>query len=109
MITKVMDIGGKEIDNLVLPPIFDTPYRPDIIKKVYVNLKSLRYQPQGRYPAAGEMVSAESRNTGLGIARISSCARRRIPKSRAGGRSRLVYVTEGLPIPQFRGKSLLRR
>src|SRR6187200_2886710 len=71
MITKVMDIGGKEIDDLVLPPIFETPYRPDIIKKVYVNLKSLSYQPQGRYPAAGEVVSAESRNTGQGIARIA--------------------------------------
>src|SRR6478736_6902064 len=71
MITKVLDIDGKEIDDLVLPPIFDTPYRPDIIKKVYVNLRSLSYQPQGRYPGAGEMISAESRNTGLGIARIA--------------------------------------
>jgi len=29
------------------------------------------YQRQGRYPAAGEIVSAESRNTGLGIARLA--------------------------------------
>jgi large subunit ribosomal protein L4e len=81
MITKVMDIGGKEIDDLVLPPIFETPYRPDIIKKVYVNLKSLRYQPQGRYPAAGEMVSAESRNTGLGIARIARARGEGFPRA----------------------------
>ena len=101
MITKVMDIDGKEIDDLVLPPIFDTPYRPDIIKKVYVNLKSLSYQPQGRYPAAGEMVSAESRNTGLGIARMSSCARRRIPKSRAGGRSSWCTSRKGRSSPSF--------
>ena len=39
--------------------------------KVYVNLLSRMYQRQGRYPAAGEIVSAESRNTGLGIARLA--------------------------------------
>jgi large subunit ribosomal protein L4e len=93
MITKVMDIGGKEIDDLVLPPIFDTPYRPDIIKKVYVNLKSLRYQPQGRYPAAGEMVSAESRNTGLGIARIARARGEGFP--RAGQAAGVAGVRHG--------------
>jgi large subunit ribosomal protein L4e len=93
MITKVMDIDGKEIDDLVLPPIFDTPYRPDIIKKVYVNLKSLRYQPQGRYPAAGEMVSAESRNTGLGIARIARARGEGFP--RAGQAAGVAGVRHG--------------
>jgi large subunit ribosomal protein L4e len=93
MITKVMDIGGKEIDDLVLPPIFDTPYRPDIIKKVYVNLQSLRYQPQGRYPAAGEMVSAESRNTGLGIARIARARGEGFP--RAGQAAGVAGVRHG--------------
>jgi large subunit ribosomal protein L4e len=34
-------------------------------------LLSHTYQRQGRYPAAGEIVSAESRNTGLGIARLA--------------------------------------
>src|SRR6185312_16248201 len=93
MITKVMDIGGKEIDDLVLPPIFETPYRPDIIKKVYVNLKSLSYQPQGRYPAAGEMVSAESRNTGLGIARIARARGEGFP--RAGQAAGVAGVRHG--------------
>src|SRR6185436_939359 len=93
MIAKVMDIGGKEIDDLVLPPIFETPYRPDIIKKVYVNLKSLRYQPQGRYPAAGEMVSAESRNTGLGIARIARARGEGFP--RAGQAAGVAGVRHG--------------
>ena len=109
MITKVMDIDGKEIDDLVLPPIFDTPYRPDIIKKVYVNLKSLSYQPQGRYPAAGEMVSAESRNTGLGIARIARARGEGFPRAGQASRSSSVYVTEGSLIPQFLGKLLPKR
>jgi large subunit ribosomal protein L4e len=65
------DLRGKQIESLELPTVFNTPYRPEIIKKVYVNVLSSQFQPQGRYPAAGEMVSAESRNTGLGIARIA--------------------------------------
>jgi large subunit ribosomal protein L4e len=56
---------------LELPQVFETPYRPEVIHKVYVNVMSHSYQRQGRYPAAGEMVSAESRNTGLGIARLA--------------------------------------
>src|SRR6478672_9691528 len=93
MITKVLDIDGKEIDDLVLPPIFDTPYRPDIIKKVYVNLRSLSYQPQGRYPGAGENVSAESKNTGLGIARLARARGEGFP--RAGQAAGVAGVRHG--------------
>ncbi|HKG29700.1 MAG TPA: 50S ribosomal protein L4, partial [Nitrososphaeraceae archaeon] len=67
----ILGIDGKESDSLELPEIFDTPYRPEVMHKVYVNLLSHIYQRQGRYPAAGEIVSAESRNTGLGIARLA--------------------------------------
>lgn len=63
--------GGGKSEQIELPEIFETPYRPEIIHKVYVNLRSHTFQRQGRYPAAGEMVSAESRNTGLGIARLA--------------------------------------
>src|ERR671922_1306319 len=68
---KVVAIGGSDAGEVELPIVFDTPYRPEVIQKVYVNLLSHSYQRQGRYPAAGEMVSAESRNTGLGIARLA--------------------------------------
>ncbi|MDQ6723502.1 MAG: 50S ribosomal protein L4 [Thermoproteota archaeon] len=71
MNTKVFDLQGNELSTMELPPVFNFPYRPEVIKKVYVNLDSHHYQKQGRYPAAGEIVSAESRNTGLGIARLA--------------------------------------
>ena len=71
MKVSLKDLRGKDLESLDLPSVFNTPYRPEIIKKVYVNVLSTRFQPQGRYPAAGEIVSAESRNTGLGIARIA--------------------------------------
>jgi large subunit ribosomal protein L4e len=71
MKVSLKDLRGKEIESLELPSVFNTPFRPEIIKKVYVNVISTKFQPQGRYPAAGEIVSAESRNTGLGMARIA--------------------------------------
>jgi large subunit ribosomal protein L4e len=71
MNAKVYDLEGRQTLEVELPPVFNFPYRPEVIKKVYVNLDSHHYQKQGRYPAAGEIVSAESRNTGLGIARLA--------------------------------------
>ena len=71
MKTKLFDLKGNQTEDIDLPKIFDFPYRPEIIKKAFVNLYSHRFQRQGRYPAAGEIVSAESRNTGLGIARLA--------------------------------------
>src|ERR671914_1564959 len=71
MKAKVIGLDGTESAEIELPAVFDTPYRPEVIHKVYVNVLSHSYQRQGRYPAAGELVSAESRNTGLGIARLA--------------------------------------
>jgi large subunit ribosomal protein L4e len=82
--------GSREID---LPKVFDTPYRPEVIHKVYVNLQSHSYQRQGRYPAAGEMVSAESRNTGLGIARLARARGEGFP--RAGQAASVAGVRHG--------------
>jgi large subunit ribosomal protein L4e len=61
----VMSIDGSTKQTISLPQVFQTPFRPEVIHRVYVNMLSHTYQRQGRYPSAGEMVSAESRNTGL--------------------------------------------
>src|ERR671928_1004046 len=71
MKATVLSLDGRDAGEIELPTIFETPFRPEVIQKVYVNLLSHSFQRQGRYPAAGEMVSAESRNTGLGIARLA--------------------------------------
>src|ERR687884_1721197 len=68
---KVIGLDGKESHTIELPAVFETPFRYDVIHKAYVNSLSHSFQRQGRYPMAGEVVSAESRNTGLGIARIA--------------------------------------
>jgi large subunit ribosomal protein L4e len=67
----VRSTHGKAEGTVQLPHVFETPYRPDVIRRAYINLLSHMFQEQGRYPAAGELVSAESRNTGLGIARLA--------------------------------------
>lgn len=90
----VVSVGnGKGSNEIELPQVFGTPYRPEVIHKVYVNLRSHSFQRQGRYPAAGEMVSAESRNTGLGIARLARA--RGEGFSRAGQAASVAGVRHG--------------
>src|SRR5918997_4947278 len=93
MNAKVYDLEGRETLDVDLPPVFNFPYRPEVIKKVYVNLDSHHYQKQGRYPAAGEIVSAESRNTGLGIARLARARGEGFP--RAGQAAGVAGVRHG--------------
>jgi large subunit ribosomal protein L4e len=93
MKAKVIPLDGKDSGEIELPAVFDTPYRPEVIHKVYVNVLSHSYQRQGRYPAAGEMVSAESRNTGLGIARLARARGEGFP--RAGQAAGVAGVRHG--------------
>lgn len=71
MNVPVYSLEGKKIEDLELPKVFSTPYRPDVIHKAFVHLQSQSFQSQGRDPLAGERTSAQSRNTGLGIARMA--------------------------------------
>ncbi|KON31185.1 50S ribosomal protein L4 [miscellaneous Crenarchaeota group-15 archaeon DG-45] len=53
-----------------MPRVFQTPYRPDVIKRAVIAQQSHGFQPQGRDPRAGKRTTAESRGVGLGIARV---------------------------------------
>jgi large subunit ribosomal protein L4e len=90
---KLYQMDGGESGTIDLPAIFRTPYRYDVIHKAYVNLLSHSYQRQGRYPMAGEVVSAESRNTGLGIARIARAKGEGF--SRAGQAAGVASIRQG--------------
>ena len=91
--TKIFGLDGKAYDTIKLPEVFNTPFRPEVIHKAYVNLLSHSFQGQGRYPAAGEIVSAESRNTGLGMARIARARGEGFP--RAGQAAGVAGVRHG--------------
>jgi large subunit ribosomal protein L4e len=73
----VYDLEGKSVAKTILPSVFDTPLRPDVIKRAVLSIQSHRIQPQGRDPMAGKRTSAESRGTGMAMARI--------PREKGGG------------------------
>jgi large subunit ribosomal protein L4e len=77
----VYSLEGKQVDDVELPKVFSTPFRPDVIHKAYVNLQTHLFQLQGRDPLAGERTSAMSRNTGLGIARMARVKGSGFPRS----------------------------
>jgi large subunit ribosomal protein L4e len=105
---KVLQIDGKESHTIELPSVFETPFRYDVIHKVYVNLLSHSFQRQGRYPMAGEVVSAESRNTGLGIARIARA--RGEGFSRAGQAGGVASIRHGrVPHPPESWKNIYKK
>ncbi len=86
--------NGSSGHALPLPPIFQTPFRPDLIHKAFVHLSSHSFQPQGRHPTAGMDVVADTNDppTGRGIARIA--------RARGGGGRRR---GEGAEVASTRG------
>jgi large subunit ribosomal protein L4e len=107
-ITNILEKDGSNRSTITLPAVFQTPYRPEVIQKVYNNLNSYTFQRQGRYPAAGQMVSAESRNTGLGIARIARARGEGFP--RAGQAAGVASVRHGrLAHPPVSWKNIYKK
>lgn len=101
---KVFDLQGKTVGKTTLPHVFETPLRPDVIKRAVLAIQSRRLQPQGRDPMAGKKTSAESRGTGMGIARI--------PRVKGGGgRAALAPSTVGgrQPHPPRSEKKIVKR
>lgn len=78
----VYGMDGTRSGETELPPVFETPFRRDVIHKAFVNLDSHRFHPQGRHPTAGMDVVARSNDppTGQGVSRIA--------KMRGGGGGR---------------------
>ena len=67
---EIFNLKGKTTGKIALPQVFQTPLRPDVIKRAVLAIQSNRLQPQGRDPMAGKKTTAESRGTGSGTARI---------------------------------------
>ena len=101
---KIFNLQGKPIGKTTLPAVFETPLRPDIIKRAVLAMQSSKLQPQSRDPMAGKKTSAESRGTGLGIARL--------PRVKGGGgRAALAPSTVGgrQPHPPRSEKKIVKR
>jgi large subunit ribosomal protein L4e len=101
---KIFNLKGKPVGKATLPDVFATPLRPDVIKRAVLALQSIRRQAQGRDPMAGKRTSAESRGTGMGIARI--------PRVKGGaGRAAFAPSTVGgrQPHPPRSEKNIVKR
>ncbi len=88
---QVLNLKGKSVGKIVLPSVFKTALRPDVVKRAVLSYQSKRIQPQGRDPMAGKKTTAESRGTGLGISRMprvkGGAGRAAFAPGTVGGRS----------------------
>lgn len=92
MKARVFDLEGSEVDQIDLPEIFNTEFRPDVIKRAVLSAQAARRQPYGTDPDAGKRTSAENWGVGRGVARLP-----RVKGSRhhAGARATFAGSTVG--------------
>ena len=67
---NVYKIDGSSTEKIELPSVFDTAYRPDIIKKSFDVLHSNKRQPYGSDPFAGTKHATASVGKGRGQSRV---------------------------------------
>jgi large subunit ribosomal protein L4e len=66
----VYSLNGEPIEEIELPKVFKTPFRPDLIRRAVIASWTHRIQPWGTDPMAGKRTSAESIGKGHGMARV---------------------------------------
>lgn len=67
---NVYGIDGSSKEQIELPEIFNTPYRPDVIRKSFNGLHSNKRQPYGSDPFAGKKQATASVGKGRGMSRV---------------------------------------
>jgi len=92
MIVHVYDLEAKPIGETVLPRVFTTPFRPDIIRRAVLSSISMRIQPYGVDKRAGKRTTAESWGPGYGVARVPRIKGRQYP---AASRAAFAPMTVG--------------
>lgn len=93
MDAKVMNLKGnaKKVA-LSLPPVFETPFRPDLIKRAVLSEQTFKKQPQGRYPLAGRLVAESGVGPGRGISKVP---RTHGKGTHHGSRGTFIHSTRG--------------
>ncbi len=79
MNATVRDLDGESTDEVDLPAVFETEFRPDLIRRAVLAAQANRKQDYGAHPEAGLDTTAESFGSGRGLAHV--------PRTNAGGRS----------------------
>ncbi|QGN06002.1 50S ribosomal protein L4 [Halorhabdus sp. CBA1104] len=81
------DLDGDADGEVELPDVFETPYRPDLIKSAVLAAQANRKQAYGADDYAGMRTPAESQGSGRGMAHVpqQDGRARRVPQT-VGGR-----------------------
>jgi len=89
METTVHDTDGENAGTVSLPEVFETPYRPDLIRRAVLAAQANRKQDYGADPFAGMRTPAESPGSGRGMAHVprSNNQGRRVPQAVKGRRA----------------------
>ncbi|AEN06134.1 50S ribosomal protein L4 [Halolamina sp.] len=87
MQATIRDLDGSEADTLELPAVFETTFRPDLIKGAVLTAQANRKQAYGADEFAGFRTPAESMGSGRGMAHVpqENGRARRVPQA-VGGR-----------------------
>ncbi|ELZ82393.1 50S ribosomal protein L4P [Haloferax elongans ATCC BAA-1513] len=89
MQATIRNLNGEDAGSVELPEVFETDYRPDLIKRAVVAAQANRKQPYGSDPYAGMRTPAESMGSGRGMShdpRQNGVARR-VPHAVSGRRA----------------------
>ncbi|QLG63358.1 50S ribosomal protein L4 [Halorarum salinum] len=86
MKATVHDLNGDEAGEVDLPEVFDTQYRPDLIRRAVVAAQANRKQAYGADEYAGLRTPAESFGSGRGMAHVprQNGQGRRVPQTVKG-------------------------
>ncbi len=87
MQATIKDLNGDDAGEVDLPDVFETHYRPDLIKRAVLAAQANRKQKYGSDPYAGMRTPAESLGSGRGMAHVprENGQGRRVPQT-VGGR-----------------------
>jgi large subunit ribosomal protein L4e len=86
MNATVYDLDGEEAGEMDLPEVFETQFRPDLIKKAVLAAQANRKQAYGADEYAGMRTPAESQGSGRGMAHVprQNGQGRRVPQTVSG-------------------------
>ena len=112
MNATVHDLDGEPADDVELPDAFETPYRPDLVKRAVLAAQANRKQDHGADEYAGMRTPAESPGSGRGLAHVprENNRARRVPHavSGRGAHPPKVETDRGLDINDKERKKAVR-
>lgn len=69
-LVNVYSLKGEVVKKVALPPVFTTPFRPDVIRRVVSAFEANRRQPYGPSKLAGMRHAVSTWGKGRGVARV---------------------------------------